>query len=58
VGPGDEVQAGTPLLELHTDTPDRLPAARRALTGAALLIVAEPDVARPRDLVLDTVRSV
>ncbi|MBW0106328.1 thymidine phosphorylase, partial [Pseudonocardia sp. KRD-291] len=38
VEPGDEVKPGTPLLELHTDTPDRIPAARAALNGAALLI--------------------
>jgi thymidine phosphorylase len=57
VGPGDEVQAGTPLLELHTDTPERFLGARRAVTGAALLIVGDPDATRSRDLVLDTVRS-
>ena len=57
VGPGEEVRAGTPLLELHTDTPERLHAARRAVTGAALLILGEPDARRAGDLVLDTVRS-
>jgi thymidine phosphorylase len=51
------VRAGTPLLELHTDTPERLEGARRAVTGAALLIVGEPDATRTRELVLDTVRS-
>jgi thymidine phosphorylase len=31
---GDEVRAGQPLLELHTDDPARLPAAMDALAGA------------------------
>ncbi|MFP5019916.1 thymidine phosphorylase [Pseudonocardia phyllosphaerae] len=55
VDPGDEVQPGTPLLELHTDTPEKLPDARRALGGAALLVISEPP--RPRELVLDVRRS-
>ncbi len=32
--PGDDVRAGQPLLELHTDEPDRLPRALDALDGA------------------------
>ncbi len=34
VEPGTAVEAGAPLLELHTDTPDAVPAARAALVGA------------------------
>jgi thymidine phosphorylase len=32
--PGDQVRAGEPLLELHTDEPERFAAAEEALTGA------------------------
>jgi thymidine phosphorylase len=32
--PGDEVRAGEPLLELHTDEPERIPSAEQALAGA------------------------
>jgi thymidine phosphorylase len=32
--PGDSVNAGQPVLELHTDDPDRIPAAVAALAGA------------------------
>ncbi|GAA0526115.1 thymidine phosphorylase [Saccharopolyspora subtropica] len=32
--PGDQVQAGQPLLELHTDRPDTTAGAREALAGA------------------------
>ncbi|MFP5069663.1 thymidine phosphorylase [Pseudonocardia nantongensis] len=53
--PGAEVRAGTPLLELHTDTPERLPEAHRALAGHALLVTADPPAAR--DLVLDVRRA-
>ncbi|MBN9737549.1 thymidine phosphorylase [Pseudonocardia sp. P1] len=55
VEPGDEVRAGTPLLELHTDTPERIPDARRLVAGAALLITADPPP--ERDLVLDVRRA-
>ncbi|BBG04503.1 MULTISPECIES: thymidine phosphorylase [Pseudonocardia] len=55
VAPGDEVRAGTPLLELHTDTPDRIADARRLLAGAALLITGDPPPAR--ELVLDVRRG-
>ncbi|MEQ3550669.1 thymidine phosphorylase [Pseudonocardia nematodicida] len=53
--PGDEIRPGTPLLELHTDTPERLPDARRALSGAALLVTADPP--EDRELVLDVRRA-
>ena len=55
VGPGDEVRAGEPLLELHTDTPERIPGARQLLTATALPVTA----ARPAfgELVLDVRRG-
>jgi thymidine phosphorylase len=49
--PGDEVREGQPLLELHTDEPDRFRAALAALDGAY-------DVGaqyQPRPLVLDRI---
>jgi thymidine phosphorylase len=52
--PGDEVEAGQPLLELHTDTPDAVPGARAAL-AEGLMIADEPAARGP--LLLDTVRS-
>ncbi|MBK0865966.1 thymidine phosphorylase [Saccharopolyspora sp. HNM0986] len=51
--PGDHVTEGDPLLELHTDTPDRLPAAREALTDA---IAITADAFTPSPLILGTVR--
>ncbi|MBC3193848.1 thymidine phosphorylase [Pseudonocardia sp. C8] len=51
VEPGEEVRPGTPLLELHTDTPERIPDARQILGGAALLVTADPPP--DRKLVLD-----
>ncbi|WP_214367497.1 thymidine phosphorylase [Pseudonocardia sp. H11422] len=53
---GEQVSAGQPLLELHTDTPQALPGARAAL--AAGLVVADPGsgpAVRP-PLLLDAVR--
>jgi thymidine phosphorylase len=35
---GEPVQAGQPLLELHTNRPDSLPGARAVLAGAARLL--------------------
>jgi thymidine phosphorylase len=53
--PGDLVSAGQPLLELRTDTPEAVPAALEALTGAVRLAdLGTPVPAAP--LVLDTVR--
>jgi thymidine phosphorylase len=52
--PGERVQAGQPLLELRTDTPDALPGALAALEGG-YAIGDEPP--RPRVLVLDTLRG-
>jgi thymidine phosphorylase len=54
VDPGDEVEAGQPLLELHTDTPDAVAGARASLEGG-VLITDEP-VSRPA-LHLDTIRA-
>jgi thymidine phosphorylase len=52
--PGDEVTAGEPLLELHTDEPARLEAAREALSDAIDVGPEPPD--RP-SLVIDVIRS-
>ena len=54
VGLGEQVEAGQPLLELHTDTPDAVPGARAALDGH-LVVADEPAERAP--LVLDTIRG-
>ncbi|MCG3757793.1 thymidine phosphorylase [Amycolatopsis sp. Poz14] len=51
--PGDQVVEGEPLLELHTDTPDAIPAALAALEGG-FEVGAEAPAAR--GIVLETVR--
>ncbi|WP_236796801.1 thymidine phosphorylase [Amycolatopsis sp. GM8] len=51
--PGDPVSAGEPLLELHTDTPEAVPAALEALSDA--VSIGDPVPRRP--LILDTIRS-
>jgi thymidine phosphorylase len=53
VGVGEEVEAGQPLLELHTDTPDAIAGARAALSSG--LVVAEEATERPR-LLIDVIR--
>ncbi|MGE3286989.1 MAG: thymidine phosphorylase [Pseudonocardia sp.] len=50
---GDEVRAGDPLLELHTDTPDAVPRALTALEGG--VVIADGPAAAP-ELVLDAIR--
>ncbi|MCY7342406.1 MAG: thymidine phosphorylase [Pseudonocardia sp.] len=45
VEPGDQVVAGQPLLELHTDTPDAVAGARAALAQG--LVVSEDPKPRP-----------
>ncbi len=56
VKPGDPVTAGQPLFELHTDTPERFPAALADLAGA--VEIGPPGVeARRPPLVLDIVRG-
>jgi thymidine phosphorylase len=52
--PGDRVEAGAPLLELHTDTPDAVPSALAALDGA--IAVGESDV-ETGPLILDLIRG-
>jgi thymidine phosphorylase len=51
---GDAVEAGQPLLELHTDTPAAVAGARAALEGG--VVVSDEPAARP-PLLMDTVRS-
>ncbi|MBZ4019446.1 thymidine phosphorylase [Streptomyces purpurogeneiscleroticus] len=52
--PGDRIQAGQPLLTLHTDTPEKLPAALEALDGGVL--IAPPGTAFTLDpIVLDRI---
>ena len=53
VRPGDRVDAGTPLLRLHTDTPGTFAAAREALTDA-IVIGSDPPATRP--LIIDRIR--
>jgi thymidine phosphorylase len=53
VRPGDHVNAGDVLLELHTDDPDRLDRARQSLEGAVVIADSAPDAAGP--IVLDRV---
>jgi thymidine phosphorylase len=51
--PGERVEKGRPLLELHTDTPESVPAALEALDGAFAVTDA---VLPPAPLMLDAVR--
>ena len=51
--PGDPVVAGQPLLALHTDDPDTLPAARDALREAVTIDDRPP---APRRLLLEVLR--
>ncbi len=48
--PGDRVRAGDPLYELHTDEPDRLPAALSLAREAVVVADAAP---QPSPLVID-----
>jgi thymidine phosphorylase len=52
--PGDEVQAGAPLLELHTDTPEAIPSALAALDGAFQIAA---DMSERAPLVIETIRG-
>ncbi len=54
VDPGASVQAGDPLLELHTDTPSAVAGARAALDGGVRVGDGSSDRAA---LVLDTIRA-
>ena len=54
--PGALVRAGTPLMTLHTDTPERFARARQALDGAA--VIAPEGSAPPRTaLVIDRIAA-
>jgi thymidine phosphorylase len=52
--PGDRVTRDQPLLELHTDTPDTIPAALNTLTNAYRVGETPPP---PTPLILDTIRG-
>jgi thymidine phosphorylase len=54
--PGDEIAEGAPLFELHTDTPERIPAARAELAAAVQIVPAGGPVPR-RAIVLNTIRG-
>jgi thymidine phosphorylase len=54
VKPGDAVEEGQPILELHTDTPDAVQGALNALDGAYEIGDAAPD---RTDLIIDVLRS-
>jgi thymidine phosphorylase len=54
--PGDEIAEGAPLFELHTDTPERIPAARAELATAVQIVPAGGPVPR-RAIVLNTIRG-
>jgi thymidine phosphorylase len=51
VRPGAPVTPGTPLLTLHTDTPEHIPYALEALDGA----IATAATFQPRPLLLDRI---
>jgi thymidine phosphorylase len=50
--PGDRVEAGEPVLELHVDDESRLPGALAALEAA---VEVGPEPPAPRPLVLDRI---
>jgi thymidine phosphorylase len=52
--PGDPLKAGDPLLELHTDTPEAIPAALAAIEGGYTITGTAP---APRTLILETLRG-
>ena len=54
VKPGEPVEKGQPVLELHTDDPARLERARQALAGAFGITGEAPGPA-PASLVLERV---
>ncbi len=58
--PGDTVSAGTPLFELHTDTPERLPEALADLADAIEISAgtdaAGTDAVTVPDLIIDVLR--
>lgn len=52
--PGEPVTEGEPLLELHTDTPDAVPAALAALEGGFTVASSAPE---PGPIVRETIRG-
>ena len=52
--PGDTVSAGTPLMTLHTDTPERFERAAAALDGS-YDVSADAGSSTPRDIVIDRI---
>ncbi|OXM66857.1 thymidine phosphorylase [Amycolatopsis vastitatis] len=52
--PGDPVSEGDPLLELHTDTPDAVPAALSALEGGFTIASSAPATG---PIVVETIRG-
>ncbi|MGH3451286.1 MAG: thymidine phosphorylase [Haloechinothrix sp.] len=50
---GEHVEPGQPLAELHTDTPQAVPAAMQALRAGIAITATPPE---PRELVLETLR--
>ncbi|MEU4764677.1 thymidine phosphorylase [Actinosynnema sp. NPDC023794] len=52
--PGDQVSKGQPLLELHTDTPDAIPAALGSLSDGYEIGDTPP---RTTPLIIDTIRG-
>jgi len=51
--PGERVSAGDPILELHTDDPQRFPTAEQALSTAVSI---GPEPPTPRPLIQATIR--
>ncbi len=54
--PGDEIAEGAPLFELHTDAPERIPAAIAELASAVEIVPSGSPVPR-RAIVLNTIRG-
>jgi thymidine phosphorylase len=55
--PGDRVVAGQPLLELHTDTPDAVPAALASLDGGLVISETTDAPATGEGIVLETITT-
>jgi thymidine phosphorylase len=54
--PGERVAAGQPMLELHTDTPDAVPAALASLAGALVISETNDAPANGEGIVLETIK--
>ncbi|GAB3496168.1 thymidine phosphorylase [Amycolatopsis cihanbeyliensis] len=55
--PGDRVRAGQPLLELHTDTPDAVPAALEVLREGLAITGTQDAPAAGEGVLLETIRE-